>query len=253
MERRVSAVNLSAALAESARCESCSFLGRDSGCELRHLAISSPGASVCANHPDHDPTGKRVPVGPVFLVMEEDLHPIAEPPDEEKVRRTLIDSLAHIDATSPQELSFRDRVVVWQARRSGDRRAFVHLDKLEATLLGTPSRLANPAGALHSVEALHAVATRAGLVDERGRFDPAKMSVPGRLLLLSALVVLGVGWWAEIQLWDWLQEDSPSAWIPLFPLASALIAVLYVMLGLMVFRRLRIPFRAVDRSERAQS
>lgn len=244
MEVQGTVEGLTSERAGHARCSGCDFLAASSRCEIRQAHVPAPSETLCANHQDLDPKGRRLPVGPMFVLRGRDLRLFAESPDEEKLRRNLIDLLAGIEAVSAEELSFKEQVTIWQARRFGDRRAYVHLDRLESNMLAAKSpAVSGP------VSGLHSVATRAGLVDHLGRLDPSRISLAGRLLILSALVVLGLGFWGEFQLWAWLQQGQERTILPMMPVVSALATWAYVRVGLVAFRKLGIPFRAENAVE----
>ena len=146
--------------------------------------------------------------------------------------------LADIQASSPDELTFRERVVIWQARRLGDRGAFVHLDRLAGSLASRPSSRSG------LFDALATAAQREGVADERGKLDPSRISLPGRLLVLSSLVVFGLAFWAEMEILVDQLERLGHARFPLLPVIPGLIALAYLRLGIGSLRHLGIPFRA---------
>lgn len=208
----------------TARCSGCSRL-QASSCSLRSLQLANPRESLCANHSDLDPKQSRHPLGPVFAVREGALLVLEKQPNTEEARRHLIQSLAEIDPASLADLTFRDRVAIWQARQLGDRGAFVHLDRLESRLLSKPDTSRGLFASLQDV------ALKERLADEHGRLDPSRISLPGRLLVLSALVVLGLAFWAQMELLIGQAESLGGARFPLLPVIPILVAVGYLRLG----------------------
>lgn len=230
---------LAAAQVGNARCDGCPHR-QATRCELRALELELPSERICANHPELGTSHASRPVGPVFGVDASGLWIAAEWRPTRVDREHLIDALAEIRVSTTDELAFRERVLIRETRRLGDRAAFVHLDRLEGLL-------SRPAVASSSVlSLLHEAAQRQGITDERGRVDPTRVSLPGRLLVVSSFVVFGVCYWAEVELQIALLDRFGRTRLSIWPVFSLLTAVGYLGLGLLLFRRLGVAFRADD-------
>lgn len=245
-------------------CADCSRLdgSPDGGfrCALRSCSVVAPERCVCASHPVHAGRPDRWPVGPILGVEGSGTEVVESSPDTPAIRDQLLDLVEDVRVDPVAGLGFRSAVVVWQLQAFGERRAFVHIDRIESARqrmpVGGPSFSGLPLGL--EEEIVGAAVARASGVDTSTVTEttgPAfleRFTWQGRLLLLSALFV-GVGsfFWVFVHAGDVLPRGTPLPTLIVLILAFAA-ALAWVALGSFVLRRIGVPLdadRAGDRGE----
>jgi hypothetical protein len=248
-------------------CSDCSFYGKLTaerrgtspmvpGCEIRKTEIADSVSSWCANHTRLTDPSDHIPVGPVWSREGARTEILVETPDTQKVRNHLLNILERVDACSFDELSERERSAIWQTKRFGDRRATVHLDRIESDFevdwetewsRERWSFIEESADRIVQ-NALSRTADAEGVQgdDRVDDDDPANwielFTVQGRMLILSTIVVGAV---AVFLLFTYLMDTLPNGFpVPsvVFILIATAASVGYLKFGLWGFRRLGIRF-----------
>jgi len=144
--------------------------GEPDFCKIRQLPIVFPFYTYCANHPFRNVEQIEIPIGPVF--SGESLPPRwiwKDSPDSETIRQTLLELLAEIPATPPEEYPAgisRWESVIWQLGEFRERRAVPDLKRLAGPplrgLRWVFGRHARSAVAVHALEALHKIEQHSG-------------------------------------------------------------------------------------------
>jgi hypothetical protein len=198
----------------------------------------------CANHPEFSTRHDDLPVGPVVAIVGDVVEVIEPSPDTPRVRDHLLEIAARADAGRIEDLTVRERMASWQLVQLAERRAFVHLDRLEANF--TPAK----SGSLSfDKEMLKEVFSKVAgkSLDPGDSTIPLleRLTRPGRLLLLSSIVVCALAFWG---LYVLVVEELlfPGLKIPalILTIPAAVAGALYLRLGIFVFARLGIAFNA---------
>jgi hypothetical protein len=161
--------------------------------------LRAPEASFCANHSELAPDAERLPIGPIWRLTENELAIEGESADSNAVRNRLLNLVERIHVRSASDLTYRERSVLWQLERFGERRARPHLDRIRSDLQRSGrARIWLPYGAELLEAPIEAIvgggpdgAARESLLDS--------LTFAGRALLVVSLLIgagtaLAVGW-----------------------------------------------------------
>src|SRR5262245_39217996 len=119
----------------SARCSDCAFLSAPAHCGLRKVGLPDPTSMCCANHPEFSMGREKTPVGPLVAIAGDSVEVMLPSPDDGRIRDELVESAAQVDVRRAEELTVRERMALWQLVAFSERRAVVHLDRIEASFV----------------------------------------------------------------------------------------------------------------------
>ena len=222
------------------KCAQCGFLEPASAppgslCALRQCHLSAPESSCCPSHTQLTRKPDKVPLGPVISIRENEIDVVHGPIDSRKARDQLVKVLESIRAVRAEDLSFRERMAIWQARDLDDRRFYVHLDTIESRLVARASP-----GKRIEASLPKAIAGDAVRADPQHGSYPENFTLAGRLLIFSAIVFACLTFWALVA----LQAQMRMEMMLVSAVPAVVAGALYLRLGLIVFRRFNIHFRA---------
>ena len=235
-------------VAVSATCDGCRFLAADR-CGLREVAIARPAATTCASHPVHGMLRRAFAIGPVVELgagTDRDATLLHPAPDSAAIRNRLIDLVADLQPHGSEPLPLRAAIAVQHLQQLDEPRAYVHLDRIEASqIIHRARRGARERSALAMFGRMlehHAPAVSPEPTEFLNRF-----TLRGRLLLQSSLVVGAIAGAAFLGLEAMWTAQSSDGWVLHIGYAvgvGILAAAGWLRLGLAVFARRGIAFRA---------
>lgn len=213
-------------------------------CSIRELDLADPGRTYCANHPSHSPQRDRHPVGPVMLRSGEESRVVHRSPDRESIRQNLLAIADRIEVHDLSELTFRERMALWQLREFRETRAFVHFDRISLDATARPDTPATP----RELELLVLSDMFRTIVGDHPDGPDAnvpfieRITLAARLLAVASLIAGGLTFYG---LFVFLYEDAPAGtWVSvgLVLLIAFAAGVAVWASGVFVLRRMRIQF-----------